>query len=57
MENIPPYENIEKTEEEARAKTAEKVVSFLEKTQAYEKIEDLLDGQKDNANGGMYKIS
>jgi hypothetical protein len=34
MEKIPLQENTEKTEETARAETAEKVVSFLEKTKA-----------------------
>jgi hypothetical protein len=55
MEKIPLQENTEKTEETARAETAEKVVSFLEKTKAYEKLADLLDGQEDKISFEEFK--
>jgi hypothetical protein len=55
MEKIPSNENSEKTEEQARAETAEKVVSFLEKTEVYEKLEELLDGQKDKISFEEFK--
>ncbi len=54
MENIPSHENTEMTDE-ARAKTGEKVVSFLEKTKAYEKIEDLLNVQKEKISFEEFK--
>lgn len=55
MEKIPLHEKPEKTEEQSRAETAEKVVTFLEKTEAYEKIEELLDGQKDKISFEDFK--
>ncbi len=55
MEKILLNENSEKTEEKARAETSEKVVSFLDKTKAYEKIADLLDGREDKISFDEFK--
>ncbi len=49
MEQLPT-DKAENTEDDVRAKTSEKITSFLEKTNAYEKIESILDQHKEKIN-------